>query len=795
MNPQWVMGKVCHQLKVKMTSPEQFYKLTGLLLILLLTCLKLNSQNLCKVGILLKDSISNEVIPNEHLTVNTQPYKTDSLGMLYIGFMPGYHDIRLNCQGYRPCILRLNINADTGLTVTLSRKIQTLAAYSIRSSGSVSKQVLLNSNDPGKLELSMKDLKKIPSMGGEPDLLKAVQLSPGIKRGSEGSIGIYVRGGGADQNLILMDDAVIYNAGHLLGFFSIFNTASIQGMAVYKSGFSPAYGGRLSSVLDIRSRDGNFRKTEAELTLSTIAAGFTVQGPVRKNKSSFIISARRSYIDRTFNMVGKELPMFFYDLNSRLSFKIGMKDKISLTTYLGRDVLNWDGKFNVKDSSSRFSSLHNLKLRTNSDMGNFVNSLRWEHSRSKKAPALTLTLYNSAFNYAVSGNISKASVKVKSSIMDQGLKLQVRRPLKGNNILVYGFSSSFRMFKPKHVESSGDASVQTDKQKNVILNDFEQAVFAQGSHQFTDRISSTFGLRYSALSLVSGETFNGFEPRINVQMDIDSLSKIKLSLSRMKQYLHLISGSSVALPTDIWYPATQFAPPEIADQISLGYHRDFPGQSFSFSSELYYKSMKNLCELKEGISILSTNEYEKDIYIGRGIAYGYEMMLNYSRGKFSGFAAYTLAWSKRQFDSINQAQKFYSKYDRRHEISVFGNYQINSKLSFSFTWLYSGGSPFTALTGRYLSLTPSQDDITTLPVYSEKNAYRLSASHRLDLDLGYKFKSKGKAVHELHLSTYNTYNRTQASWIEVGKDDSGNLQYQQKGLFGFIPAFSYRLKI
>ncbi len=778
-----------------MTSPEQFYRLTGILLILLLTCLKLNSQNLCNVRIQLKDSFSNDIIPNEQLSVNAHSYKTDSLGLISIGFMNGYNDIMLNCHGYKPGRVRININGDTLLTITLSRKIQTLGAYSIRSSGSGSKQVLLNSNDPGKLELSMKDLKKIPSMGGEPDLLKAVQLSPGIKRGSEGSIGIYVRGGGADQNLILMDDAVIYNAGHLLGFFSIFNTASIQGMTVYKSGFSPAYGGRLSSVLDIRTRDGNFRKSEAELTLSTIAAGFTLQGPIQKNKSSFIISARRSYIDRTFNMVGKELPMYFYDLNSRLSFKLGMKDKISLTTYLGKDVLNWDGKFNVKDSNSRFSSLHNLKLRTNSEMGNFVNSLRWEHSRGKKAPALSLTLYNSAFNYAVSGNISKASVKVKSGIMDNGLKLQVRRTLKGNNILVYGFSSSFRIFKPKHIESSGDVSIQTDKQKNVVLKDFEQAVFAQSSHHFSDKISSTFGLRYSALSLVSGKTYNGFEPRINVNINIDSLSKIKLSFSRMKQYLHLISGSSVALPTDIWYPATGFAPPEIADQISLAYYKEFPAHGISFSSDLYYKSMKNLCELKEGVSMLSTNDYEQDIYIGRGIAYGYEMMLSLNKGKFSGFAAYTLAWSKRQFDSINQSQKFYSKYDRRHEISVFGNYQINNKLSFSFTWLYSGGSPFTALTGRYLSLTPSQDDITTLPVYSDKNAYRLSASHRLDLDLGYKFKTKGKVVHELHLSTYNTYNRTQASWIEVEKDDSGNLQYRQKGLFGFIPAFSYRLKI
>jgi hypothetical protein len=730
------------------------------------------------------------------VTINTPSERFHSLsgGHYTIRLNPGLNRVQFSYAGCETLDTSIDLRSDRILDIYLLPKMTVLQTVGVKTVRSKSDFSRLNSTETGKLEIPLSELKKVPAIGGETDLIKAIQLTPGIKKGTEGGVGMYVRGGGNDQNLILLDDAVIYNAGHLLGFFSVFNVQAIRDMSVYKSGFPSQYGGRLSSVLDIRTKDGSMKKSSMEGTFGTISSNMTVQGPIVKNKSSFIVSARRSYIDQGFKLLGKELPMYFYDLNAKISFRLGSHDQLYFSSYYGRDVMHWSGKIKVKDTSGNLGTINNLNVKSNSDLGNFTNTLKWSHRVPAKRLSYSAALLYSNFNYTIDGTLSGGNLYVHSGIRDLGGKMDVNRQVSSALRLNYGFSTVYRMFSPNMVSSSGSISDLKKSQQPVKNNNIEHAAYVQSEQAFSARLSASYGLRVSSLTTHSGKTFAGLEPRVNFRYRVDSSNTFKFSYSRMKQYVHLISSSSMAMPTDLWYPVTDKARPELSDQVTLGYYTDFHKKGLYFSTEVYYKSLRNIIEFREGASLILNDDFENELLLGKGHAYGAEMFLHYTADRFSGWIGYTLAWSSRQFDSINNGERYFSKYDRRHDLSLVGNYRISDKWSVSGTWIFSTGNPFTAKIGQYVTVTPNRNDVITLPVYSHRNDHRFSASHRLDIDVCYKMAIARRYSGELHISMYNVYNRTQPSRVEVAKDSNGNYKFQQKGLFGAIPALSFNFK-
>ncbi len=742
------------------------------------------------------DESTGETLESARILCSFNAVRTNSKGHFSIAARRGINRIRISCNGYDTLDMTISLSSDSHFVFQMKPAVNMLEGGKIRSAKIAKREssyAKISSAETGRLEIPVADLKKVPAIGGEVDLIKAIQLTPGIKKGTEGAIGMYVRGGGADQNLLLLDDAVIYNAGHLLGFFSIFNSMAVRDMTVYKAGFPAMYGGRLSSVLDIRTREGSMKTYGAEGSVGSIASSLTFQGPLIKNKLSFIVSGRRSYIDRCFRLIGKDMPVFFYDLNGKLSYKITKSDRIFFSTYYGRDILDWNGQIRLKDTAGTWNLLHNLHVVSNSDLGNFTNTLKWNHSG--KAASYNVSIVNSSFNYSIDGKIAGNHVFVKSSIKDIGIKTDYLIHTGSLAKLKFGIHSFYRLSKPNILSSAGTISDVQKAQYAPGTGNTEHAVFVQHERNLSRKLYAVYGTRFSTITVNNGKMYSGIEPRVSLRYLKDSSNSFKLSYTRMKQYVHLVSSSSLALPTDLWYPVTEKASPEISDQVNLGYYTDFSKKSLYFSAEVYYKSFRNIIEFREGTSLVLNDNFEKDLLVGKGSAYGTEVFLNMHAGRFSGWAGYTLSWSTRQFDSINNGKTYYSKYDRRHDISLVGNYKIAKKWMISASWVLSTGNPFTARIGQYIVLTPGRNDFTTLPVYSLRNSHRFSAAHRLDLDICYKASIRKKAEIEMHFSLYNTYNRTQPSRVEVVDDGTGNYKFRQKGLFGLIPAISCNFKI
>lgn len=644
-------------------------------------------------------------------------------------------------------------------------------------------KMVIESMQMGKTELPVNMLLKAPAIGGEADVVKALQLTPGVKSGSEGTIGIYVRGGGGDENLILLDGAPLYNAGHLLGFFSVFNNATLKDVQLYKSGWAAKYGGRLSSVMDVRTKDANLSQMKADLSLGTISSSACVETPIVKDKVSLMLAGRRTYIDK----VMKNVPYHFHDMNMKLMYKADNRNRLYLSAYTGRDIL--------QASNNQQKEAQQDDIQSGMKMGNNTASLRWNHLHKNNKLSGDVTTYYSGFSYNIDGRLNSNSISMQSAIRDMGINTDLRLNYFAGHKLTAGFSFVNHYFHPNVLHTEGPMVERFGNSKGQKIYNNEAAIYVNDEVRIDSNWQVAAGVRISS-TITTGKTYINPEPRLGLRYKLNEHSSLKASYTRMAQYMHMVTGSSLMLPTDMWYPATQRIKPATSDQVSAGYYYNIADADITISAEVYYKWMRNLCEYKEGAQMLMNDKYEDELVQGKGRAYGLEIFASKTSGKLTGWFGYTLAFAHRSFDSLNKGKEYFARYDRRHQLSVVAMYDINKNWSISATTVYATGAPFTGQTSQYIVPKPGFTGFEAMPAYTGRNELRMSAAFRTDADLQYKFNISKRVKADAHLSVYNIFNRTQPHSIQrVFDKESNSYKYQQRGLFGTITAASLNIHL
>ncbi len=737
---------------------------------------------------------------------NTKGITSNQYGFYSITLNEGDYTLASSFVGYKAQLLNLNLHSDTLININLS------------SGANLSQEVVVTTRkrdnnvkaaQMGKISLPIEQIKSIPAFLGEVDLLKVVQLLPGVRNAGEGSAGIYVRGGGPDQNLILLDDAVCYNTGHLFGFFSIFNSDAIKNVSLIKGGMPAQYGGRLSSVLDISMKEGNNQKFQVDGGIGLIASRISIQGPIKKDKASFIVSARRTYIDAlTKPFVSKTSQFsgsgyYFYDLNAKINYRFNDKDRLYLSGYFGRDVFDF---VNGRQS-----------LNVNIPWGNATGTIRWNHVFNKKLFANTTAVYND-YNFTFKAIQDNFEVKLASGIRDLSIK---------QDFDFYPFSKQKIKFGALYTHHQFTPSVVSGKQDSIVFDPLnaqlkyahEAAIYAQDDWEITPKLQLSGGLRYSLFqqigpnkiyttdadgnrtdSLVYAKgkpvkTYGGLEPRATIRYSIDDETSIKASVTRNLQYIHLVSNSGTTLPTDIWVPSTYKVKPQLSWLYAAGLFKNFKNNMFETSLEFYFKDMKNQIEYKEGYTPNSLDDTENSFVFGNGWSYGSELYINKAKGRLTGWIGYTLSWTWRKFPDLNFGEKYPAKYDRRNDLSVVSMYELNKKWKLSATFVYGTGNALTLPQRFYLI-----NGVLTQE-YSRINQYRLPSYHRLDLSaiLTPKKNEGRKWKSEWVFSVYNAYSRKNPYFIyfdQSGNALDGSLQVQAKqvSIFPIIPAVTWNFK-
>ncbi len=649
----------------------------------------------------------------------------------------------------------------------------------------------LKSTEMSTTRMQMKEIQKLPSLGGETDIVKVVQLLPGVQGGTEGGTGMFVRGGDADQNLVLLDEATVYNIGHLFGFFSVFNPDAIKDMTMIKGAFPSQYGGRLSSILDIRMKEGHDSKIHGAGGIGLLSSRLTLEGPINE-KMSFLISGRRTYIDQVFKAVGLFVPYYFYDLNGKFNYKMNDKNRLFYSVYYGNDVLAFNESDVEEDDQSDTASA-DLGLDFGFKLGNLTNTVRWNHIYSDKLFS-NISVISTNFNYDIRGKLGGNNLLISSNIFDLGAKADFDYYLSSTNQIKFGASFINHVFKPNIVSTSGEISDYLGSSQGEKLNTQEMAVYAHSDKDINPRLKLKYGLRISG-STVQGKAYGGLEPRVAARYLLNEVDAFKVSYSRMKQYMHRVSSSTVALPTDLWYPITQNIKPQSSDQIAIGYNHLFEDQKVAVTLEGYYKWMDNLIEYREGANLILNDNFEDELLQGKGDAYGVELLVKKDEGKLTGWVSYTLSWATRDYDELNGGRTFFAKYDRRHVGSIVLNYELTKRLTASAVWVYQTGSRFTAQIGQYFMPNSTLTGVDIIPIFTDRNAVQMSPSHRLDLNITLSGKEDKKFQSEWSIGCYNLYNRAQPYRVNIVPLDGGvGYKYQQPGLFGFIPSIAYNFK-
>ena len=643
-------------------------------------------------------------------------------------------------------------------------------------------------------QISAKTSKVLPALFGEVDIIKTLQLKAGVSSGSEGSSGLYVRGGAADQNLILLDEATVFNANHLFGFFSTFNADAIKDVRMYKGGFPSQYGGRLSSVIDVRMKDGNNQKFSGTGGIGLITSRLTVEGPIIKDNTSFIVSGRRTYVDLITNAINKaksndptwnKIPGYnFYDLNAKINSKLGDKDRLYLSGYFGSD------NFSLKDSV----------LNIGFSWGNATLTGRWNHVFSQKLFSNTSFIY-ADYNYNISNQISGFNFSLGSKIRNYTLKTDFDYRLNNKHSIKTGLSATRYNFTVGRLKAgSDDGSVSFSSGIDRTGNEF--GWYASDEIDLSKELKINAGIRISAWS--QQHFFDiGLEPRLAMAYNIEDKWSIKAGYARMKQYVHLVSNSGVSLPTDVWYPSTSIVHPQRSDQLSAGVsYLIAPG--FLITNEYYYKWLKNQVDFRDGANLFLNDNIEQEFEFGRGYAYGTEISLEKESGKFTGWIAYTLAFVRRgSFDGIMNGRYFSPKYDRRHDIKVVGSYKFNRRWIVSATWVFGSGDLAWLPGGRAVFQDTKGGTFTPVtPIYGDRNTFRLPDYHRGDISIIYNmFPRWGES--NLNLSIYNAYNRRNPYFITLETEyktliqDGITVKIPQKinarqiSLFPILPSLSW----
>ena len=710
-------------------------------------------------------------------------------------------EIQFSFVGFQSQIKQVALQNDIRLDIRLSFGVE-LETVEVLAEGT---REAMASPQMSIEAINTREAKMIPVLLGESDILKAIQLKPGIPSGSEGVTGLFVRGGSNDQNLILLDEAVVYNPNHLFGFFSTFNTDAVKDLKLYKGGFPAQYGGRLSSAIDVRLKEGNNQKLSGAGGIGLLASRLTLEGPVQKGRSSFIVSARRTYIDlftRGINQAQQNngsnanpIPdYFFYDLNAKANFQIGAKDQRFLSGYFGRDVLNFsDDVFNF-----------------NFDWGNATGTLRWNHIFSPRLFANT-TFTVSDYQYNIGNELIGFSSSLGSGIRDINGKTDFFYALNNQHNIRFGAQITGHRFSVGRLRAGSDDGIVSFS-SGKDLRSLEWGTYVSDEWEPSKNISLQGGLRWSGF-LTGSTVYQGFEPRISGRLSLTPSMSAKLSYSRMVQYLHLVANSGVALPTDVWYPSTAGVKPQFSDQVAAGLSWA-PDKTWLITTELYYKNLYRQLEFVDGAQIFVNDDLEKEFAIGQGRAYGWEISVEKKQGTLTGWIGYTLARVTREnFEPLDPQRSFAQQgqfapiYDRRHDLSVVLFWEIGPRLSASATFVYGSGDLRWLPNGRFTFQDVAGTELRTLvPIYQNRNNFRLPAYHRLDAGLIWRFFPKwGES--DLTFSIVNAYDRRNVFFIFLEpifreqQDTSGNaidiptgIKAKQVSLFPILPAITWNFK-
>lgn len=749
-----------------------------------------------------RDGATGESLPGVAVVhpASGQGTTTNTYGFYSLTLAASPDSVRLlvSALGYER--QRLAQKADHSFTHDFRLKTSSAELAGVEVVGSREEKIA-ESTRMGTINIPVSQIKLLPALFGETDVLKVLQLLPGVQAGGEGSSGLYVRGGSPDQNLMLLDGTPIYNASHLFGFFSVFNADAIKNVELIKGGFPARYGGRLSSVVDITMKEGNMQKLHGEGAIGLIASRLTVEGPIKKDTASFIFSARRTYIDILARPLiqsqtdGVTAGYYFYDLNGKLNWKVSSRDRLYLSGYMGYDKFYADDE-TTSDNGSYFKQTSAL------GWGNRTAALRWNHvvnDRLFMNTHLTYTRYQFDVGVAQEDRFTdsngqrrdeKYSLNYLSNIQDVSVKSDFDYVPNPNHYIRFGGQYIRHQFRPGALQTEGSTDPAQNKATGRRIGADEASLYAEDDVKLTDRLKVNVGLRVNNF-LVDKKLYPSLEPRLAARFLLTEDWALKAAYARTTQYVHLLTNSGIGLPTDLWVPATAKIKPQTAQQFSLGAARNlrFGGEDFELSMETYYKPMQNLIEFREGADFVGTTDdnYETKITSGQGWAYGAELFLQKKTGKTTGWIGYTLAWSNRRFAELNQGQLYPYKYDRRHDFKLVVIHEFSPTLTLSGTFVYGTGNAVTLSQGRY-SLGPSSGP--PFEDYGSRNSYRMAAYHRLDLDLSHTKKKRwGEVVNSI--SVYNAYNRKNPYFIYLGRAQGSNeLSYRQVSLFPFLPSFS-----
>ncbi len=746
----------------------------------------------------------NVTIPELKTGVTTNEY-----GFYSITIPEGTYTISVSYLGFKDISKKIVLDSNKKINFALTEAVEQLNEVIVTEN---TEKLDIRKPQMSVNSLSAETIKRIPVVLGEADVIKSIILLPGVTNAGEGSSGFNVRGGAADQNLILLDEAIIYNSSHLFGFFSVFNPDAIKDIKLYKGGIPARYGGRVSSVLDIFQKEGNSKEFKANGGIGLVASRLLLEGPLKKNKAAFLIGGRSSYAHLFLPLLDIDNKAFFYDLNAKINYKANEKNNFYLSGYFGRDV------FSISDS---FVNTY----------GNSLVNFRWNHLFSDKLFS-NLSLIYSDYFYGL--KLDFVGFNWNSGIQNFNVKYDLKNYVSDKLQINYGLNNIYYSFNPGEIEPSNDGSgILKDKLFRKYANEF--SAYIDLEHNISNKLSIGYGLRYSnfirlgqseisiyendnpinfnpelnlyeeatPVSITSAsrnstiKTFNNIEPRVSMAYSINEKSSLKASYNRLSQYLHLLSNTSSPTPLDVWTPSGKFAKPQLLDQLALGYFKNFGGK-YAMETEVFYKKIKNRIDYIDGANLIANENIERIILNGKARAYGWEFLLRKNEGKFQGWLAYTLSKSEQQTpgrtaieSGINNGEWYNTPYDKTHDISLFLSYELNKKWNFNSNFIFQTGQPTNYPIGQF-----SFQNLT-IPYYGLRNTERLPNYHRIDISatLTPRKNKKRKMQGEWVFSIYNIYNRKNAASINFRRnEDNGANEALRTSIFGVVPAVTYNFK-
>jgi hypothetical protein len=767
-----------------------------LLLLAFLTFVSFNcfSQAKYTVSGTVKDNATGEVLIGATIAVKETSTGTvaNEKGYYALTLPEGSYTLVVNFFGYKSKEVKVALTKDVTVNIGLSEDVDELKEVVVTTE---KKNDNITKAEIGVEKLEVKEINKIPVLLGEKDIIKSIQLIPGVKSG-EGTTGFYVRGGGVDQNLVLLDDAPIYNASHLLGFFSVFNSDAINDLTIYKGGIPAQFGGRLSSVLDIRTNEGNYKKLSANGGIGLISSRLNVEAPIVKDKAAIMVAGRRSYADLFLKLSPDEAlkssKLYFYDLNGKLTFRLGERDRVFVSGYFGRDVLGYKKLFNF-------------------DWGNASATVKWLHTINDKWYSSTSVIH-SDYRYRIKLDFDGASLFVISKINNNQFKQDFQYVPSARSKVNMGIITSYLKVVPGIVTTKSEGTENEEKLSEKL--GWENAAYISHDFKYSERLNFAYGLRLTTFSVLGpgefldidkngntldtlyyssgkiAKTYVNLEPRFAVSYIFNEKTSVKAAYCRTTQNVHLLSNSSSGSPTDQWIPTSMYVKPEIGDQVSVGYFKNFDEDKYQFSAEAYYKDMQNQVDFKNNAQLGLNNNVENQILIGKGRAYGIEFFLKKKYGRFNGWVGYTISKTERKFDLINSGAYYPAKQDRRHDISIVGIYELSPKWTLSGSWVYYTGNAITFPSGKYYA------DNRILFYYGDRNQDRMPDYHRLDIGATWNRKKTEKFESSWTFSIYNLYGRANPYMIyfRESEKDPSRTEAVKVTLFKIVPSFTYNFK-